>query len=73
MKKQSGSSIILCPPYLESEGEEDEEEEEEYEPKKGKLDEYKTEKTEEACVQGLQINVSYFMVSLLFFGVNEFC
>ena len=66
MKKQSESSIILCP-YLESEGEEDEEEEEEeYQPKKGKLDEYEIEKTEEICVQSSQINVSYFMVSLLF-------
>ena len=45
------------PPYLESEGEEDEEEEEkeeeeeeEYQPEKGKLDEYKMEKTEEVRV-----------------------
>ena len=40
------------PPYLESEGEEDEEEEEEeeYQPKKGKLDEYEMEKTEEVHV-----------------------
>ena len=37
-------------PIFRVRGREVEEEEEEYQPEKGKLDEYETEKTEEVCV-----------------------